>query len=280
MKTKKLTMLLACATLFASAAAQAQTLLLDYNFNDGTASDSSGNDRDGALAGSGVIAADGSGVSGLAGDRAFDNAPSSGGAVNYVSAHGLNGLTSFTYSFWYNTSTARGIGNRLFESNANGSALLQFASSNTLQLGINGASTSPLTTPETPVLGLLNTWVYVAVTFDAALEGKELKLYAGSYDGTTLNTAMLIIEADYAGASISLTANNGTFTIGNRSNLDREFTGLLDNIKIYGAASGNSGALGIDQIRALQATAIPEPSVIALMLGAISLGLVTLWHKR
>lgn len=265
--------LLACSLSLIGSAAYSQTLLLDYNFNNGTAADSSGNGRNGTLVGTAVVAGAGSGVSGLSGDRAFfnDSLPGSSGQLNYTNASGLSGLTSFTISLWYYNDYATTSG-RLFENSGSGgnNTSLILSSANTLQLNFGGGGAE--LTASNSLIAQNDTWSYIAITFDASLASNQLKLYAGSYDGMTLTNASLISQATYASTTALLAANGDTLVFANRPSGDRELTGLLDDIQIYGSTSGSASALSLSQIQGVQASAVPEPSVAALAM--IGLGLI------
>src|SRR3972149_6706950 len=101
---------------------QAQTAILEYKFNEtGSTAPSTGSNatvlilKDSSGAATDLHSADSLGVSGLAGDRAFDNTAStsmggSGGMAEQADLAAIDTLTSFTLQGWFKTDGSNAIG--------------------------------------------------------------------------------------------------------------------------------------------------------------------------
>src|SRR3990167_8181136 len=111
-----------CLILYLGQTVQAQTAILKYTFDEtGTTAPSTGSDvtavtlRNSAGAATDLHSADGLGVSGLTGDRAFDNTAStdmggSGGRADQADLAAIDTLTSFTLQGWFKTDGSTAIG--------------------------------------------------------------------------------------------------------------------------------------------------------------------------
>ncbi|EIP98352.1 hypothetical protein OpiT1DRAFT_02808 [Opitutaceae bacterium TAV1] len=259
--------------------ARAQTLLLHYDFNqpvvDGTVPDRSGNNRDGTLAGSATWGADKTGVSGAAGDHAFDNtastmglntAPTGGGRVGYTQS--LDSLTSFTISMWFKTDGAQPLASsaRLFD--ASNGFLLAGTSNGKLSFNYSGTVLAANATSD-PILAAQDEWVFVAVTWDGSVAGQStVKIYAGS----SAQTVSLV--ASGTSATIVGAQSLAALSFGATGSLGRAFDGWLDDIRVYGETSGASGALSaeaLDAIRLADLSQIPEPATSATVAGGVAL---------
>jgi len=214
----------------------------------------------------------GSGVSGQAGDLAFDNSASSamgisgaGGSANSGNISALNGLSSFTLQGWFNTSGSGTVsGARLFEKNggAGNDLSLQYSrnvASGQLVLYLGTPTATAITGVSSGIdatLGTSNSWVFFAVTYDGTLAENNVKFYTGNpSSGVTQVGTTLTLNSGTLSA-----ANAGALALGNiASGGDRPWHGLLDNMRIYGATSGNAGVLTMSQLEALRAAdaAIP-----------------------
>ena len=87
-------------------------------------------------------------------------------------------------------------------------------------------------------------------------------------------------------AKPSSTENAAVLAIGNDGNdtsFRRPFDGYLDNMRIWGDTTGNSGALTLAQleaVRALDVSPIPEPSAFAFIAGLGALVLAASRRRR
>jgi hypothetical protein len=256
-------------------------LILEYKFDDnadGTTSASTGSDTTAvAFFNSSGEAANlhgsaGSGVSGQAGDLAFDNSASTamgtsgtGGSANGGNISALNGLSSFTLQGWFNTSGSGTVsGARLFEKNegAGNDLSLQYSrnvASGQLAIYLGTPTQTAITGVSSGIdatLGTSNSWVFFAVTYDGTLAENNVKFYTGTTSsGVTQVGAALTLNSGALNAS-----NSGALALGNvASGGNRPWQGLLDNMRIYGATSGNGGVLTLPQLETLRAAdaAIP-----------------------
>ena len=262
--------------------AQAATPILEYKFNEtGATMLSSGTNstpvtfRNNSGATTDLHSGASKGVSGLAGDRAFDNtassrmgkgdsSPNAGGIANQSDSDAIDKLASFTLQGWFKTLPETTIGGfaRLFDNhndsispqggfelyggrNANGAV-----DPGKLSLVVNGgqASTTTAAYPEQ------NTWVFFAVSYDGTLTTNNVKFYKGT------ETSQVILVN-------TLTLNKGTVNdeptglgLGNRDRRpsiptqgrDRPFDGFLDNLRIFGATTGKGGVLSLSELEALR----------------------------
>ena len=111
-----------CLILYLVQTVQAQTAILKYKFDEtGTTAPSTGSDvtavtlRNSAGAATDLHSADSLGVSGVTGDRAFDNTAStsmggSGGMAEQADLAAIDTLTSFTLQGWFKTDGSTAIG--------------------------------------------------------------------------------------------------------------------------------------------------------------------------
>lgn len=265
------------AILLIPATGFAQTALLSYSFNDsgtttanGVAGGAAGQFRDSGGGTTDLHGAAGSGVSGAAGDLAFDNssatgmgnAPASGGyiAISPSGLGALNGLQSFTLSGWFKTSGGAVIGNgaRLFDS----STLSLYAPSNgTLLLQVNGQTT----TSTSGAYSATGSWVFFAVTYDTTANR------ATFYEGTTSAAAVAVGSVAFSTNPGVTVSPAGGIDMGNTYGGARPLDGLMDDFALYGSATDGSGALGLSQIQQIQAAAVPEAAAWKLgLLGGLS----------
>jgi hypothetical protein len=268
---KNITPLLISLLALAPAGASAQTLLLNYNFNNVTGTsvtDASGDGRTGTLFG---VASQGSSTSGLTGvsDNSLNLTSAtmagatvgSGGGVN---AGAISSLQSFTLTLWFNKEVNAISGTRLMD---DGTSLLAFTNNGNITFNSSGGTAVGNGTSN-PALTNNNAWVFVAVTYDGSLASSQIKLYSG----TSASSAALIAQGNTSLTGIAFSSN---LSFGARyATSDRGFDGSLDNIRLYGEASGGSGALdlaAINAIRTANLTAIPEPATYALAIGALTL---------
>lgn len=262
--------------------AQAATPIMEYKFNStGTTAKSSCPNYSLSLSNAAGAATDlhssaGAGVSGLSGDRAFDNTasrymgrgdglPNAGGIANQSDLDGIDKLASFTLQGWFKTVPGQTMGNfaRLFD-NHNDSISPQggfelYGGRNVngpvdpgkLTLLLDGSELSTTTASYQEQ----DTWMFFAVSYDGTLTSNNVKFYKG-----TRTSPVILID--------SLTLNKGTVNseptglgIGNRDRRpsipnqvrDRPFDGFLDNMRIFGTPTGKGGILSLSELEALRA---------------------------
>ncbi|QDU91474.1 hypothetical protein Pla175_49030 [Pirellulimonas nuda] len=263
--------------------------ILGYSFDDATGT------PNGSLAGTApalgivspaVIGADGSGVSGMLGDRALDNAAAAamGGTTNSSGGRGthaadfdgIDGLLKFTIAGWFKTDTSAAIGgNAVLYSNRSGVAGVSVHGDpnnpGSLVLAVDNGSNA------STGFGATQEWVNFAVTYDGTIlqPGPNVFFYAGG-----INTPLALVgSGTNTNGSGSDPASNETaaLSLGARvlfGAVDADpFDGLLDNFRIWdeivplatleGVRLGDTGAAGV-----------PEPASVTLaaaMLGGLLL---------
>lgn len=263
----------------------AQTLLLRYDFStfvDGVVKDGSGNNHDGQITGLGTWGADQTGVTGLAGDRAFNNTASIMGSTSAntggaVVAPALGNMTSFTISLWFKTDGAQFLTGsaRLFDM---GTLLLAGVGSGKVSLNAGATVLAANGTADTSIAAQ-NSWVFIAVTYDgtSATGLNNIKIYAGSATGA------VTLVATNTSSSLTGAQSLAATYFGANAVLGRAFDGWLDDIRVYGDASGAAGALSETELNAVRlagATGIPEPSSAAVIAGGAGLAAVAALRRR
>jgi hypothetical protein len=210
----------------------------------------------------------GSGVSGKANDRAFDassatgmgkgmgDASDPGRGINYgpvASADedtGLaSGLESYTIQGWLKADReVLGQVARLvcFSIDGGKSAIIDLGANSTggtLYYG-NGANgeAAKVNIRATPnAFWMIDTWVFFAVTY----ANDTFTFYVGS-------TAETVARAGVSACPGKTADIRATLQIGNVANRQRPFKGWMDNVRIYGSKSGESGALSLQDLEALR----------------------------
>jgi hypothetical protein len=283
---------LAVATICNSASA---TLIVDYDFNDnasGIHANSTGSVTtpltlySSSSTQANIRGADGSGVSGQAGDYALDigsttdamgsQATTGGQARTLVNATdfaaSIGSLSSFTVTGWFKSSSQLNFSTQLF---ALGSSAIVVRSGNTagnLSLTVNNVAVGETTGAN--VFGTTNEWVFFAVTYDGTSTTDNLIFYGGTVGGSVSVIA-------------TLSSTNGGMTQPSSASLFvspsiRPYDGYMDNIRLYGSASDATGALSASAVQGVYASAIPEPSAssMALVIGGLALSLILVRRKR
>lgn len=218
----------------------------------------------------------GSGVSGQAGDFAFNNTDSTGmgtagigGRASAGDIDQVDGLSSFTLQGWIRTSVAGTVsGARLIEKNQNTTAQisLQYNRSGTtgslaLTVGTPASSASTAFSTGSASLGLLDSWIFFAVTYDGTLATNNVNFYIG-----TTSAAVMQLGTSLTLDKGSLGANTAPFVIGNLGGNARPWDGFMDDVRVYGATSGSGGVLNLSQLEQIRSLdAVPEPHAVALI---------------
>lgn len=270
--------------------------ILQYGFNDtGTTSASTGSDTTSVeFQNSSYVATDlhggpGSGVSGAAGDFSFNNTASTGmgaagigGRANGGDIDAIDSLSSVTIQLWYKTSETGSWGSaRLLEKTQGLNALLS------LQVGGDGTNPDITFVLGTPTVGFASastgsldskfgagSWVFFAVTYDGTLTTNNVEFYAGTTSSTVESLGTFTVNNGPLGP------NTGAFQIGN-DGYNRPWDGEFDNLRIFGATSGNGGVLNQSQLEALRSVdVVPEPTSMALVILAGTVLLPVLRRSR
>lgn len=263
-----------------SAPAQAQTLLVEYKFNDsGTTTANSGSlggtatMLNSSLAATDLHGAASSGVPGsnLPSDLSL-NLTSAGGMgtgntgpqVN-AGTVSLSTLKSFTITGWINSSVKLSTSANSARIYDNGVTKIYLSAGGMVISLYNGASTTDYSgsVATSSLWSTANQWVFYAITYDGT-SANNLKFYYGS-------AAASIAGAD---ASPTVAANlnlgNGVLDIGNRATGDRPFAGSMDDFRIYGSTTDGSGALSLSSIESIRSLdVVPEPNTVAMLLSSV-----------
>jgi hypothetical protein len=265
------------------------TPLLEYRFDEaGSTAPSTGIDATPViLRNADGVAVDlhgapGSGVSGSAGDRSFDNSdptpPSVPGGVGMAGYGGraeqpvdddlADGLVSMTLAGWFQSDDAASItGNdaRLFDKSDpfappdGGGWALAWSDAGELSFGVK-SSAAPNGTgggaTSSPVFFSENQWVFFAVTFDGTASVENVRFYRGSQTEPAALVDSFSVEL---GAIDDATMH---LSLGNSTNAVRAFEGQLDNLRLFGSAADSTGVLTLRQIESLRRDdLLPKPIV-------------------
>jgi hypothetical protein len=202
------------------------------------------------------------------------------GAVDLGGAAGLEHLRqmkSFTLTGWALCTDGRegpagkdaGAGNRILSWLAPGKSgdgvELVWRADGSLQLGINqAADASPARSPaqQVPILNAkakdpgeaaTAAWRFFAVTYDPGLGSGHVKFYVGTWQND-----VALVSAHDCGRGPARTKIATHLSIGNvppairPAAPDREFRGVLDEIRIFGSMADGAGALGLPELVKVQ----------------------------
>ncbi len=185
----------------------------------------------------------------------------------------LRNLKSFTLAGWLNcrSATEGAGGNRILTwlQSARDGVELAFRSDGSLQLGVNqpagssaarsGAGQVPELKDATPA-GFEGNWRFFAVTYDSTIASGHVKFYFGTSSGD----ARLESAGDCPRGLAGLRAAPG-LTVGHLppslrgAAPDRNFRGLIDEIRIFGSPFDGSGALDPAEVVRVQNRRPPTP---------------------
>lgn len=279
--------------------------ILEYKFNEtGNTAPSTGTDTTSVgfgtnNAGAGYTqpadlhGAAGSGVSGLAADRAFDNTasthmgslatavPNGGGvAIHAGDNNNVDDLQSFSAMGWFKSSSvfsdgARWISSRETGGSGNGFSLFAGGTPGTLSVIVDNINV----TTASPFFNETDKWVFFAVTYDGTATSNNLIVYRGYRNLAEAganplfdDVAVLSVNEDGDG---DIDQDSAFFAIGN-SNLSetthsrRAYDGLLDNIRVFGADTGAGGVLSESDLNVIRAAdaLVPEPTSFSLVVAS------------
>ncbi|MBC2604404.1 LamG domain-containing protein [Puniceicoccus vermicola] len=293
MKNLKAKTLILTLTLSASGCGlNAQTLLYEFNFNDsgnatGTTSTGS-NTTEAVFDGAATRGADGSGVSGLAGDYAFDmTAPDAMGnsatsnknaaatASSASGASGFGGSTSFTITGWAKAESTPGSFARIIQFGSYNAIYLPNSDALTLAFRQGDGSAGTETLNESSSLfDTTDEWVFFATSYDGTTGLTSI------YAGSKTDSVSLLGTATFDPDTVHTTSE--TLLIGNSSGYNRPYDGLLDDLRVYtdGGAADASGALSLGDLEGIRANAIPELSTSSMFVGFFAILLVFLRRSR
>lgn len=217
--------------------------------------------------------ANGGGVSGLSGDRSFNNtfairmgvgnnSDNAGRIANQADLSAVDNLSSFTLQGWFKTAPGQTLGSfaRLFDNhsdkvspqggfevyggvNANGPT-----GPGKLSLLVNGSQASTTTA----AFSEQNTWVFFAVTYNGTSKTNNVKFYKGTKTApvklvNTLTLAKGAMNSEPTGLSIG---NRDRRPLDPTQVRDRPFDGFLDNMRIFGTKTGGGGVLSQSELEA------------------------------
>lgn len=265
-------------------------LLLSYGFDDAPGSSTAA--ATGTLAGSApalsivgpaAIGANGSGVSGLATDRALNNtaanamggtANSSGGrATHAADFNAIDGLLKFTISGWFKTDSTTPLGGNaiLFANRSGVSGVDLHGDPNTpgnLILAVDNGSNS------SAGFGATQQWVNFAITYDGTIlqPGPNVFFYAG----TASSPLTLVGSGTNTNGSGNDPASDETMplSVGSRvlfGTTDADpFDGFLDNIRIW---DDIQPLAALQSLQSIDAGAVPEPTSFLLLASLAACGI-------
>lgn len=226
------------------------------------------------------------GVGGV-GDTAFDNRASAvmgaagpgGRGQHSADDNSIDTLLSFTLQGWFMTEGTTPIGNDAQLINNGWS--LRAQSNGNLDLQVQGtagitdvqsAGAFNITGTYTPT----QSWVFFAVTYDGSLTSNNVNFYQGAQASSVV---LVSTQSLNQGAAVQ---EAGPLAVGNfSSSSERPFDGLMDNVRIFGSQSDNSGVLTLAELevyRVADVNNVPEPSSIFLV--AAGGGLMALARRR
>lgn len=265
--SKHISFIVVIVSLTASVHLRAQVPLLEYHFNEtGTIVTNSGSGTaDLTLLNAAGVATDlhsaaGSGVTEALSDYAFDNRAGltngwlGGVAVCSVAPAALAGLRSFTLTGWVkNLSTNHKEESRLIQWATGGSTLngfqFTYAKPN-MKIYVNNAVVASVGLDFFSAFTNETEWAFCAVSWDGTLASSNVKFYLGS-------PSALLTPSTVTLAQTSVTNANVPFCVGNERGRARAIAGMIDDIRVFGSATDNSGALSTFQIDYLRQQTVP-----------------------
>lgn len=229
-----------------AAGVHAQNLLLAYDFNEAATTYESSGTLTSPLTSRGTFqtfGADGSGVSGLPGDRAWDaSANTTQGAVTPSNNSALTSpatgldwstLSGFTLVFWFKTeqSLDADAATRFFYKAdrattpvGQGLTLRSFSGRLELRIGSTAGEVVVSSTDFGSGSGYnkTNSWIFVALTWD----GSTVQFYCGGPD-------YRLVLAGGGAFSGTIVNHTGNLILGNTSSFNRGLDGWIDNFRLY-----------------------------------------------
>jgi len=281
------------ALILIGAPASAQTILY-YDFDEtGTTAASQGTDttaltmRNDAGTATDLHSAEARGVSGLAGDRSYQNTPASdhgssasaatnGFRADQADNAAVDALTSFTISGWFKTdtwSTLSAKTPRLVENHDGTNGFnLQFYSGSVgdLKLEVDSTAAPEVYSGTTGLYAAKNTWIFFAIRYDGTQTTNNVDFYRGFRNdaeaiaaGASSAAVQLVASAGLGCTTCTLNrgaVNQDTagLVVGNRNALSRPYDGFLDEIRV------DSGLTDLSTLETYRSSAVdPDPITVA-----------------
>ena len=258
--------------------------ILEYRFNaTGTTSPSTGTDTTTVTfkhpAGTVVDlhGAPGSGVSGLASDRTFDNTNlvndgvfgsfGQGGygsrAEHDIDDENIDGLRSVTFQGWFKSNDPQSVtGNTgvLFNKSdgviGGGGFGSRWGEGKVYGGVLNGGSGAGGETAA--IFYSANQWIFFAITYDGTSAVDNLKFYRG----TSSEAVALVQTATIQSGPILNSFDR--LALGNGTNAVRAFPAFFDNMRMFGSHSADSGVLTLAQLEAFRMADVQNSSEVTL----------------
>ena len=187
--------------------------------------------------------ADALGISGLGGDRAFDNTTATAmggqgtGGVALVPTNAVNAgsFSSFTLQCWFHASAPLAKAARLFDAG-------NYVAYAGTKPGVMWLCVNKQNAGTRAVYAQTNEWVFFAVSYDSTQPSNNVVFYRGTKNSPVVQVGLSTMNA-------GVVTNNHPIGLGNLyySN-SRPFLGLMDDVRIFGAVAGGSGVLSKNQL--------------------------------
>ncbi|MDD5707918.1 MAG: LamG domain-containing protein [Kiritimatiellae bacterium] len=188
---------------------------------------------------------------GIGGGYAMDNTSAimngAGGYVRLDDDNRLDGLKSLTIAFWYKTTNSLFYGPRLANKRNNLAGFEAYVSSEkTWQLfGGDGAIYKTPGSTANDQYGYRTKWVFFAATWNIA--NGIARFYAASQE----EDLAFVNQVTATGLESLALANTAHLAIGANQTGGSAFSGLIDNLRIWGSTNDASGVLSEAEIRDL-----------------------------
>ena len=196
---------------------------------------------------------------GVGGGRALDLSAntmgSQGGYIKLNDNDALNGLQSLTVQCWFkkNESFDTSIVRLAEKMNYSGSCRYGFAllhayySSNSLQRDIGDDDGQYLgAANDFAAINANDQWIFVAMTWDATTSPSRIKTYIGN------DSSAVTLVSNFTSSTVGPTAsslyNTVALVLGAGQGGSYAFSGLMDNVRIWGAKTNSSGVLSQEQL--------------------------------
>ena len=277
----------------ANAVAYSQTPLLQYTFDDtGTSAASTGSItvpltlQNASGVATDLHSAGGLGVSGLPGDRAFDNTGSTGmgsqgiGGVGLLAPRTLPVLDSFTFTIWVGVASEIDFSARFLTAGSLNIEAAGIRTSTAGEIGMFVNSTSGAEAISPIDYTLTNQWMFIAVSYDGTKTTNNVTFYEGS---KTTPVAQVGRVLTYNQGSAS--AGSNTLGVGNDSTTTnaRPMDGYIDDLRLYASSTDGSGVLTqtqLEGVRQADIQDVPEPSACVMLVLVGSVAALVLLHGR